>query len=149
MPRAAILLFNQLNLARIRLVLDAVVLSILASVAHPHNLTVSHPKRKSCESMLSGCATQPAATIVSIVPTSLRFVVMSKVPTPTLSASQVTVSPIATALPANTVSVPTYTPPTVVPTFSASGPTLVPNTVNAQAFNKNAQTLLPPYAHPP
>ena len=95
--------------------------------------------------VLSGCAAQPIATVAPIAPTSPRFVVVSKIPAPTLSASQVTPTSISTIIPASPVSIPTYIPPTVAPTITASDPTLVPNTVNAQAFNKNAPGVIGPF----
>jgi|GEM_PF-1182670 len=91
-------------------------------------------------SVLSGCATQSAATLVPIArPTAI---IATKAPIPTLDASQISAQPtdlpVATGNSADVQgSTAVFNPASAPPTITASGPTLASKVTNAQAFNKN------------
>jgi len=101
---------------------------------------------------LSGCAAAPIATTAPASPNVPHVVIATKVPAPTLSASQVTT--LLTETPTGTADAnmggmnmemkppPIFTVPDPAPTITPSGPILDPKTANAQSFNTNVPSTI-------
>jgi len=101
---------------------------------------------------LSGCAATPRATTAPASANVPRLIIATKVPAPTLGASQVSTLITETPTEATNTNMegmnmgmnapPIFTVPDPAPTVTPSGPLLDPKTANAQSFNTNVPGVI-------
>jgi len=97
--------------------------------------------------VVSGCAKQPVANVISMAPTTPSIIIATKVPALTLIMPQVPIQVIntlttGTSVVSTQISTPLVITSTLAPTITASGPTLDAKTDNTQAFNKKAPDVI-------